>query len=247
MRVAKLLTIAVLFAVFSSPAFAQVEKPHDPQLIAKPNPSLADVDKLAVVIIPAPTEPNTDGLIWEKLTAEVLAKLNKAGINIIAGIAGNILEIPELRLYIDILKISDSQQYVIRVQTTFAEKVLVKEGAKLYIKAEVFKTDPVMRVILIQDMPHSIASIVDEQVDAFIAVWSATKSANKQSAEASAAPNKPSDSKAAAEFVGSKTSDVFHKAGCQFAQRIKPENLVNYNSRQEALSAGKRPCSRCNP
>lgn len=250
MRVAKLLTIVTIFVIFSNPAFAQLEKPEDLPLIAKPNFVLANIDKLAVLIIPTPSEVNTEGLVWEQLTAKVLTKLNKVEINIVGG-AGNILEVPELRLYIDMLEIRDSQQYVIRVQTSFAEKVLVKEGAKLYIKAEVFRTDPVMRVISIQDMPQSVIDAVSEQVDAFIAVWSATKSADKQTADTStprkAESNQAIGSKAEAKFVASKNSEVFHKPDCQFAARISPQNLVSYDSREEAIGAGKRPCSRCNP
>lgn len=40
-------------------------------------------------------------------------------------------------------------------------------------------------------------------------------------------------------FVGSKNSDKFYVPSCQWAKRIKPENLVCYKSEQEALDKGK--------
>ena len=49
------------------------------------------------------------------------------------------------------------------------------------------------------------------------------------------------------EFIGSKSSNVFHKSDCRWASNISSENLVSYKTREEAAKAGKRPCKRCNP
>lgn len=40
-------------------------------------------------------------------------------------------------------------------------------------------------------------------------------------------------------FVGSRNSDKFYVPTCTWAKRIKPENLVCYNSEQDALVKGK--------
>lgn len=40
-------------------------------------------------------------------------------------------------------------------------------------------------------------------------------------------------------FVGSKNSDKFYTPSCSWAKRIKPENMVCYQSEQEALAKGK--------
>ena len=48
-------------------------------------------------------------------------------------------------------------------------------------------------------------------------------------------------------YVASKNSQVFHKAGCKSAAKISEKNLVHYNSRDEAIQAGKKPCHECNP
>ncbi len=48
-------------------------------------------------------------------------------------------------------------------------------------------------------------------------------------------------------YVSSVNSQVFHKVGCKSAAKILKKNLVHYNTRQEAVEAGKRPCANCNP
>ena len=48
-------------------------------------------------------------------------------------------------------------------------------------------------------------------------------------------------------FVASRNSAVFHKAGCKSAAKISEKNVVRYNSRDEAIQAGKKPCAECQP
>lgn len=48
-------------------------------------------------------------------------------------------------------------------------------------------------------------------------------------------------------FTASKNSKVFHLRGCSSAKRISKKNLVEYENREHALKAGKRPCKLCNP
>ncbi len=46
-------------------------------------------------------------------------------------------------------------------------------------------------------------------------------------------------------FVGSKNSTKYHKSTCQWAKRIKPENMVCFKSEEDARSKGYAPCSSC--
>lgn len=48
-------------------------------------------------------------------------------------------------------------------------------------------------------------------------------------------------------YVASKNGKVFHKASCSHVKRIAPKNLVRFNSKQEALQNGRRPCKTCSP
>ncbi|GLI14227.1 MAG: SUMF1/EgtB/PvdO family nonheme iron enzyme [Methanosarcina thermophila] len=51
----------------------------------------------------------------------------------------------------------------------------------------------------------------------------------------------------AGKYIGNSDSKIFHYADCSSAERISPENRVIFNSREEAIAAGYRPCKRCNP
>lgn len=46
------------------------------------------------------------------------------------------------------------------------------------------------------------------------------------------------------EFVGTKSTKVFHISNCKYV--AKPENRINFKSKEEALSAGYRGCKVCN-
>ena len=48
-------------------------------------------------------------------------------------------------------------------------------------------------------------------------------------------------------YVGSKNSNKYHYPTCSAAQRIKPQNLVTFNSAKEAREAGYVPCKICRP
>lgn len=46
-------------------------------------------------------------------------------------------------------------------------------------------------------------------------------------------------------FVGSKNSNKYHLPSCQWAKRIKPENLVCFSSVEDAKSRGYQPDKNC--
>jgi len=48
-------------------------------------------------------------------------------------------------------------------------------------------------------------------------------------------------------YVASKNSQVFHRPDCKSAAKISEKNLVHYNTREEAIQAGKKPCAECRP
>lgn len=58
-------------------------------------------------------------------------------------------------------------------------------------------------------------------------------------------PSAASVGKAA--FVASNRAQVFHRADCPSAQKIVPENLTRFDSREAALASGLRPAADCNP
>jgi len=48
-------------------------------------------------------------------------------------------------------------------------------------------------------------------------------------------------------FYGSSHSNVYHLPSCRWAQKITPEHLIVFKSREEAEKAGYRPCKVCKP
>ncbi|MHB0976459.1 MAG: thermonuclease family protein [Candidatus Aquicultorales bacterium] len=57
----------------------------------------------------------------------------------------------------------------------------------------------------------------------------------------------PDQQNTEAYYIASAKSDKFHRPDCRYVKQIKPENRVEYQSRNKALSAGKTPCSVCKP
>ena len=50
-----------------------------------------------------------------------------------------------------------------------------------------------------------------------------------------------------ARFVGSATSKKYHRPDCRYALKIKPENLIYFQSEEDAKGQGYLPCKSCNP
>ena len=48
-------------------------------------------------------------------------------------------------------------------------------------------------------------------------------------------------------YVGSKRSNKYHYPSCRWAKKIKPYNLVTFQSVKEAQEAGYVPCKVCRP
>jgi len=54
-------------------------------------------------------------------------------------------------------------------------------------------------------------------------------------------------SAAGAKYIGNARSKKFHRPDCEWAQKIAPENRVEFRTREEAVEAGYVPCKVCNP
>ena len=241
----------------SVPGETELSRPAE-GLIGRANPALAGIEKLYVIVEPSDAKPSKDGLVWKELQQKVEDKLKEAGIEIAAGIylgeGVRAHDIAELRVYMEMLKFADSQLYVFRVQISLATKAYLEEQ-ELFFKAEVWKAEPAMEAVPVRSMPAKATAMILEQVEAFISAWLAANPKGSEPPDANdivtALPKlvKPIAKSAVAEYkyVASKNSNVFHMLQCSSAKRIKPENIIGYNSRDEAIRAGKRPCKRCKP
>jgi hypothetical protein len=275
MKVTQLFTFSVLLVILSSPAFAQPEPSHDSPLITNPNPALADINCLYVDVAlhPSfywPVDPNL--LTVSQLAQKIEAVLKDAGINAcgdvnsamvavlkkrlgsVSGLRFHSPDVPELRFDTDLLPLADSNQFVFRIQVSLSKKLSLGRNSAYHVMADVWKHEPVMRLVSSAELPSSLTAVALEQTRAFIAARSVAKQSDvnqisprfaESNVEFNTRPVKQQNIES--NYVASKNSQVFHKPDCQSAQKILPENLVTYKTRDEAVAAGKRPCKRCNP
>jgi hypothetical protein len=246
-----LLVIAGILWAFSL-CIAATDHGDNLSLIAKPNPTLTNIKEISVSIVHPAIEPNTYNLSFQELQAKVQNKLKQAGIEVASSTP---LPYSALGIQIEILRLGNSQEYVFHIQTSLERQVLLSPQDNLHISANVWKTEPVMRMSSAEDMPAAITSIVTEQVEAFIAAYMAANS--KRSEPAKANGTKATSTKVEksivkqtagqSKYVASKNGKVFHTANCSSSNRILPENMVTYNSREDAERDGKRPCKICKP
>jgi hypothetical protein len=243
-----------------------------PAISANAKDVLADISNLHVTILHAGEEPN--GLVWEKLKAQINNQISQAGIKVFSPEPGVMYKLPiwpELQIRVDMLKLEQPQQYVFHIQTLLAKSIYVQLKPALRQKADVWKTEPMMQAVPVENMPDKVTEVVLKQVDGFIEAWRAANPTDKQLSDANeisiipkeqikpaikeaVSENKPAlpapstvEGSAVERYVASKSSKVFHKSTCTWANRIASENLVHYKTRDDAINDGKRPCKTCNP
>jgi hypothetical protein len=65
---------------------------------------------------------------------------------------------------------------------------------------------------------------------------------------ATAAPARPVTAPASkVQYVASSVRLPFHRPDCKWAGKISPKNLQVFETREEAIAAGHRPCKVCQP
>jgi hypothetical protein len=267
MRISHLLTAAVIFLLFSNPVFAQN------------NPALWDINCIFVSVDTHPQyywPVDTNVLTGSRLIERVESVLQHAGINSCADINSSVgaslkqmyekkfgdvsnvrfhsPDFPELRLDIDFCPMKDANQFILRVQISLAKKLLLGDNSNYYVMADVWRNEPVMRLVSKVNLPDNLTELALEQVRVFIASKSASKPSDvnqisPQFTKSSVEINTKSEKHKNVEskYVSYKNSQIFHKASCLSAKRISPSNLVSYATRDEAIAAGKKPCESCNP
>lgn len=76
----------------------------------------------------------------------------------------------------------------------------------------------------------------------------ATPVPETETPEPTAAPEPTSaPDTAEATCVASRKAKKYHRPSCQYAAKIKDENLVTFDSAEQALTAGYTPCGACKP
>jgi len=244
-----------------------IQSELEPLLIGQPYPALTGVGEFYVLIDAFQSLPDEGILDWEKLDIQVKEVLENENIEAaFVADTSNMKSVPPelvtgnspfLLVFVDMLKLEESEKYVFHIHTSFRKKAYLSDDSSSSIKVSVWETDRVMQAVSFQDMPSRITDVVLGQVNAFIQAY---KSANPPGNELNGTesdiiikiPAEQAKTNLDIEageynYIASKSSEVFHKSDCRWAQNISQENLVVYSSREEAIKTGKRPCKTCNP
>jgi hypothetical protein len=250
-------SILIAVAVINVHAQKELPEPEDkPLLIGNPYPALSGVNELHVQMIKTFAAKDITGVNWEELQLAIEKKLRQEDMNCVEP---KLPPLPCIKVYIHFLEVPESQQIVFYIQTSFARLVTLKDGRNTDMLVDVWKTNPAMQATSAEDMHTKVTDMILEQIETFVQAY---KTANIQKTQIQVADTDQSEplkgpnqtEQRAAEkltsqyrYVASKNSSVFHKPDCRWAQNISQDNLVTYNSRNEAIQAGKRPCKLCNP
>jgi biotin carboxyl carrier protein len=258
----RLLSAVAIVVILPVCVFASYELtlPHDGEVLNnRPSPELAGITQLYVVVL----SPNAEGNgFLKELEKEAEGKLTEAGIEvpptIYVGARFKAAGVPELRIYVNMLKVNGSELCVFHVQSSLATRVSLAQRPEVDLSADIWRIGSELRETAAQSMQEAVKAAANEQIEAFIAAWQKANAAGAVSTQSKPQVAAPTPLKEQAKprvqaqtgeggYVASKNSGVFHKPDCSSAKRISSENLVRYATRGEAIAAGKRPCQRCNP
>ncbi len=212
---------------------------------------LADVEQLSVVLATRETRQVEQLIDTAKLKARIVARLGEAGIR---HVENEMDPHPRLVVHVEGISVPGSERYVYRVQTALTRLVTFTNRRDRRFQGEVWQVRPVMAVTAQAQAGEAIESVALTQAGVFA---EACKTARALSEKVGATGSEPlSTTQAVAQdlqavakyaFIASRSSAVFHRPDCRWAQNISSDNLVGYQSREEAVQAGKRPCKSCKP
>jgi hypothetical protein len=225
-----------------------------PELLIAPADALTDVTQLGFALATDPT-PNVERYVdGPALRAQVETLFRKAGIESLRDDLG---AQPRLVVHVEGVPIPDADRYVYRVQASLHRLVALTGRPNRRIPTEAWQVRPVMRVVPQAEAQEAIAEAVLMQTEVFLGAWAAARKLSRPNAgmegagpgAARPAGTEPADLRGTGPypFVASRSSAVFHRADCRWAQNIAERNLVGYRTRDEAVRAGKRPCRTCEP
>ena len=225
---------------------------------AKLNPrqaSLRGTNVMSVDVVCSQDVKETD-LKQQEIRENIVKQLEQAGIKILpVQLWGTAPGRCRLKILIKVYKPSDLKAFIYNLKVYFVQAVSLERIPEVKIDAVTWELSWLAhgsKNRLTEAVPGNLKLMTDN----FIRDYNL---ANPQDSELSG--NSESDIvsvtvpegqvrsgvAASYKYVSSKNSQVFHSPNCRSAKRIKPENLVGYNSRDEVIQAGKRPCKVCKP
>ncbi len=231
----------------AAPASGRLVVEPDPLISA--NLALSDVNEVRVLLV---TTEATHAASYEKLANRVPAELERGGI---VHAKRDVGSIPRLVIRIESSFIPECDKCVYRVQGAMHRPMMLSGDSSTPVQAEVWRLKPAMGLVSGSAVADTVESAVVAQVRAFAGAVKAARqlstadgSARQDTLDVQPPSGKPGlEASAEPLFIASKSSTVFHRPECRWAQNISSDNLVGYKTREEAIAGGKRPCKSCKP
>ena len=220
-------------------------EPNDSVFVSQLSESVRANLGEAEISIVDPTLEQLDETIASGMRRILARRLDPGNMDPNSGVF-RMASVPALRISIDLVSSNTQTSLATCVRTSFSRQVSLSGRT---LKATVWNAVPVVEAAPAMNWQVEVREAVLEQVDAFVAArkTAATQDGRSRLRAAVPARQRNTTSLSAYPYVASKSSSVFHSADCRMARNIAPENLVGYNSREDAVAAGKRPCKTCNP
>jgi hypothetical protein len=205
------------------------------------------------VVLATGETPGVEGVInATMLKAQVSQKLRDAGL---APVEQNSESTQRLLVHIEGIDVPDCDKYAYRVQTALCRLVMVPGQGNRKIQVEVWRVRPVMAVVAKAQAGDAICAAVLVQAGVFAEAQKAARSlpdaVEDPPGEGAVSPSQLAPQTVGAvsayPFIASRSSGVFHRPDCRWAQNISGDNRLGYKTREEAIQSGKRPCKSCKP
>ncbi len=233
--------VAILVGAFIA-SMADAQSGQDQEILLSAGQALVGADPLCVALTVTGAGPDLRLVDTAKLKTQIVEKISGAGIKHVEDEVGLV---PRLCARIEGTAVPDSDKVVCRAQVTLVRQVQLSRLLNLSVPAEVWQSRPMTMVAAKAGAAETIASAVASQVEAFLNSYKTA--ATVSTLPSSVKSDRAAPTASAYPFVSSKSSQVFHRADCRWAQNIASDNRVGYKSREEAVQAGKRPCKTCKP
>ncbi len=221
---------------------ADAQPPKDQEVLLSAGQALVGVDRLGVVLAIHGVEQDVRLMDAPKLKGEIVEKLSGAGIK---HVESETDYTPRLIIRIEGTPMPEGDKLVCRVQVSLIRYVLLVSQPSLPIPAEVWQGRPALAAVVKAGVAETISSAVTGQIETFLDGY--RRAASLSTLSSGVKPDRAAPTASGYPFLSSKSSQVFHRPDCRWAQNIASDNRVGYKSREEAVQAGKRPCKTCKP
>lgn len=236
-----------------------------------PNPALVGIEAFRVVVMYHNAALGRDDWIFTQLGATAEQRLAESEPRIAAmierGYAARYLNIPILRINIDKLVLEPTRPPAFYVQTSFAADITFVRNPSVFFRLDLWTRADTIQAESLQAEFTAVTSLVNKHIEEFVSDFTQANSLiilrpdvndfnnipaqTAQQTPAQIPKEKPKTpvekDKVEYKYIASKNSSIFHKADCSWVNRILPKNRIEYETREQAINAGKKPCKKCKP